>query len=319
MSFDFQSSFDLVKTINVKITVSGIEGNHTPERLINNDNFDPARRWESFGTGQWIDFQFNQPIPLYGLDISWYKGNERRETFEILTSMIADVLWKGMSTGYTGSYETYKFKDRLVTKNIRILCRGNTENEMNAITSIKFRLDPITEQGVLEFPSCPPGQHWHTVLNRCVADVITEPPNIIITEPIQTVKHGDHVMIEGSQTTDPNGATMFFEWVQTAGDLVKTSNTLEPNLLFTAPTIDTELEFRLNVRNSGNISAYKDAKVVVRAAIPKCPTGEYWDEESKKCVSINEIHAETNPIFLDETPTLTRSSKTKNKTKSKSK
>ena len=286
---EYQSKFDVTKTVNVKMTVSSYEegttpaNTHPPANIINNDNFDPSKRWTCYGNNNFIDFDFDQQLTIYGLSIAWYAGNEYRYTFKIKSSSL--ILFNGVSSGMPGGYETYKFKRPVTTNNIRILCNGNLSDEWTRITAIRFRLESIPESTVPPFPDCPEGQHWHEALQTCVSDMITKPPNIVITEPLQTVRQGDSVSLDASQTTDPIGSNLFYEWIQTGGELILTGSKLQPNIVFRAPTVDTEIKFRLKVTNAGNLSATKDAKVVVRAAIPQCPPGEYWDETSKQCVS----------------------------------
>lgn len=286
---EFHSKFDLIRTIDVKINVSDYEVgpnvnmNHPPDKLVNNDNYDGSRRWAAYGPMHYIDFTFDQELPVYGLNIAFYGGNSCRYTFEILSNSVSEILWKGQSAMGSG-YEVYKFNEMLHTRNIRILMRGNNLDQWNAITAVRFRLDPISEPGVPRFPDCPPGQHWHDALQTCIPDIIKEPPKIVIADPVQTVVHGSRVMIDASKTTDPNGVSVFYEWNQIGGEQVNMGNTLQPNLIFTVPTIDTELSFRLRAVNSANLSSTATAKVVVRKQIPQCPPGTYWDEDEKRCI-----------------------------------
>ena len=266
---EFDASFEITKKINVKITCSDFElgqnenFTHSPEKIIDNDNFDGSRRWAAYGPLHWINFDFDQTLTFYGLDIAWYKGNESKTAFEITSRTVPEEkLWKGKSTGYLGSYETYKFNDQINTKNIKIICHGN---EWNMITSVKFRLDPIQEDGIEPFPDCPEGKHWHDTLQKCVDNTISKPPEVKILTPLLTVKQGDSVELNGSQTTDPEGAGLRYIWTQIGGDLIPTSSKSEPNLIFRVPTVDTELAFRLTVTNTGNLSSSADARIVVRA------------------------------------------------------
>lgn len=290
----FQAKFDVTKTVNVKITASNYEigpspaTTHTPENIINNDSFDPSKRWTVEGNNHFIDFDFDQQLVVHGVSIAWYAGNENRYTFKIKSSSAPGILFNGVSTGGIGSYETYKLKTPLTTNNIRILCNGNLEDEWTRISAIQFRLEPILENTVAPFPDCPEGQHWHEALGRCISDIITEPPNIVIIDPIQTVRQGDSVSLDASQSSDPIGSNLFFEWIQVGGELIPTGSKLQSNIVFRAPTVDSELKFRLKVTNAGNLSSTKDATVVVRASIPQCPPGEVWDEKTKRCISPQE-------------------------------
>ena len=321
MSLVFESKFDITKTINTKITVSDYEVGpnpaltHTPEKIINNDNFDGSRRWTVYGNNHFIDFEFDQQLTIHGLSIAWYSGNEYRYTFKITSRDASGILFNGVSTG-TGSYETYKFKTPITTNHLRILCNGNLRDEWTRITTIRFQVESIVDSAsiVAPFPDCPENMHWHEALQRCVNDHITEPPNIVIIDPVQTVKHGDKVMIDASRTTDPIGANLFYEWIQIAGELVRTGSKLQPSIMFVTPTIDTEIKFRLKVTNAGNISATQDATVVVRSAIPQCPPGSVWNESEKRCVDISTDHqTKTDPKLLAKTTTTAKKRKPKPK------
>lgn len=273
----YESQFDVTKTVNVKITVSDSEllpsGMRTPEHILSNDvngTFDGNKRWSVAGKNHYIDFEFDQILSIYGVDIGWYQGNEFRYVFKITSNSVDHALFNGLSSGNSTSYETYEFARHVNTRNIRIFCSGNLWDEWTRISAIKFRLEsiPVTEQTVEPLPYCPEGQRWHEILQKCVPNEITEPPHIVISELLQSVRQGDNVLIDASNTTDPVGANLFFEWIQIGGDLVNTSNKLQPTLTFRAPTIDTELKFRLLVSNSGDLKSYQDTTVVVRAEKP---------------------------------------------------
>lgn len=271
-----QSSFDFTKTINVKITASDSEltpsMTRSPQHLLTNDHFgtfDGNKRWAVYGNKHYLDFEFDQIITIYGVNIAWYEGNEFRYMFKITSNSVDHILFNGVSAG-TANYETYEFDRPVNTRNIRILCNGNLTDEWNRISAIKFRLEPIpvSESTVDPYPTCPEGQRWHETLGKCVPEKVTEPPVVKILEEMQTVKQGDNVLIDGSQSMDPIGANLYYEWIQIGGELVNTGNKLQPTLTFRAPTIDTELKFRLLVSNSGDLKSYKDATVVVRADKP---------------------------------------------------
>ena len=294
----YESSFDFTKTIKVKITSSDSEMTQsitrTPQYLLNNDNngsFDGNKRWAAYGNKHYLEFEFDQILTIHGLNIAWYQGNEFRYMFKITSNSVDHVLFNGVSDG-TSNYQTYEFDRPVNTRNIRILCNGNTVDDWNRISAIKFRLEPIptTEQTVDPYPTCPEGQRWHEILGKCVPNEITEPPIIKIQPTTQIIKQGDNVFIDGSQTTDPVGSTLYYEWIQIAGDLVNTGNKLQPTLTFRAPTIDTELKFRLLVTNSGDLKSYGDATVIVRADKPIVNISEVKQILDQRLPAVSEIH-----------------------------
>ena len=270
----------------MKITSDVVEANYPPTFILKNENngtFDGNKRWASYGIGNWIDFKFDESLDIYGIDVAWYRGNERRHTFKIYAGHAQ--VFNGVSTGNDSVYETYKFLEPISTRNIRIVCYGNTYDQWNEIAAVAFRTEPVTVPTIAAFPDCPDGQHWHQALSKCVEDVVTKPPIIVINDALQTVKHGDRILIDGSNSSDPNGSPLFYEWIQTRGELVMASSLLQPTITFVAPTVDTELVFRLKVTNEGNLYTTKDARIVVRSEIPICPPGQVWSESLKECVS----------------------------------
>ena len=95
-------------------------------------------------------------------------------------------------------------------------------------------------------------------------------------------------------TTDPVGYSLYYEWIQIAGDLVNTGNKLQPTLTFRAPTIDTELKFRLLVTNSGDLKSYGDATVIVRADKPIVNISEVKQILDQRLPAVSEIHTDPN-------------------------
>ena len=275
--FEFTSSFDIVKRVNVGIEVSDFTS--SPEFILNNDvngTFDGKKRWAVSGIGQWMDFKFDSDVTLYGINIAWYRGNERKQSFKIYANN--RLVFNGLSTGNNSSYEVYAFDEPILTDNVRITCYGNNIDQLNEISAVAFRPEAMTDTTVPEIAECPPGRHWNEVLQKCVSDSIDEPPLAVINQALETVKQGDKVILDGSNSSDPNGVPISFEWVQTRGELVTVSSFIEPTIMFRAPTVDTEIGFRLKVTNTGNLWATKDAKVIVRSD----PQGEIMKEIIEK-------------------------------------
>lgn len=276
----FESYFDIVKRVSVVITAS--DYTNSPQHILHNEvsgTFDGNKRWAVSGSGHWIDFAFDQEIQIYGVNIAWYCGNQRKQTFKIYAKSVQ--LFNGVSSG-SDAYDTYKFAEPITTKSLRIVCF----DQDNAISAISFRCEPIDGITVPPTPDCKHGQHWNESLGKCVDDYITSHPNAVLAQKLQTVKQGTRVLVDASQSNDPNGSTLIYQWAQIGGEQVKTSDPLQPTLTFVAPTIDTTLLFRVYVTNAGTLTSSNDAVVAVRATMPQCPPGQIWDEESKSCVNV---------------------------------
>jgi choice-of-anchor B domain-containing protein len=73
------------------------------------------------------------------------------------------------------------------------------------------------------------------------------------------------VTLDGSQSSDPNGAVPLFEWVQTSGPTVALNDAGAAATSFTAPTVasDTLLHFDLTVTDAGGLSDSASTTVTV--------------------------------------------------------
>jgi hypothetical protein len=73
----------------------------------------------------------------------------------------------------------------------------------------------------------------------------------------QTVEEGAQVMLNGTNSSDPEGAPLTFNWAQLAGPSVTFSSVTAAQPTFTAPQVDTAgaaLEFQLTVTADGRSS-----------------------------------------------------------------
>ena len=86
-------------------------------------------------------------------------------------------------------------------------------------------------------------------------------PPIVNAGPSQTVKQGQTVQLDGTQSTSPGGATLTYQWVQRAGPPVILSDAASAAPSFVAPNgllEDTSLSFDLVVSN-GNFTSLPDS------------------------------------------------------------
>ena len=85
----------------------------------------------------------------------------------------------------------------------------------------------------------------------------------------QTVAAGSRVTLDGSGSSDADGALAAYQWVQTSGTDVSLSNTDQAAVSFAAPQADmtVTLTFRLTVTDNDGATASDDVSVTVQ------PTG----------------------------------------------
>ena len=78
----------------------------------------------------------------------------------------------------------------------------------------------------------------------------------------QTVAHGTRVTLDGSESSDPDGDSLTYEWTQILGDEVNLSNSDTTKPSFTAPSKGQGLTFRLEV-SDGSGSARDLVQITV--------------------------------------------------------
>jgi hypothetical protein len=95
-------------------------------------------RWSNEGTGSWITLDLGSQKTVCRVDIGWYKGNERVNSFDIHVSKDGSSFTKifsDQSSGTTTSIEKYDVSDTKA-RYVRITFTGNDVNNWASITEI---------------------------------------------------------------------------------------------------------------------------------------------------------------------------------------
>jgi hypothetical protein len=146
--------------------------------------------------------------------------------------------------------------------------------------SLTFRLT-VTDDGDLK-------DSENTIVN---VRFVNEPPEAN-AGPNQTVFEGTKVTLDGSNSTDPEGRDLTFQWKQVAGPSVTLSHTQAAKPTFTAPDVGpggASLTFRLTVSDNEGL---KDTDTTVVNVIgendpPKADAGPYQTVDEENMVTLD--------------------------------
>ena len=117
-----------------KVSASGNDGN-VPQRTVDGLL---TTRWSNPGLPSWIQYDFGIAKTLCYVDIDWYRGQVRENSFTI--SISSDkVNFKPILTttsdGVTSSFERYNVPDT-VGRYVRITVTDNSENNYASISEV---------------------------------------------------------------------------------------------------------------------------------------------------------------------------------------
>lgn len=141
-----KSILDKLRIVNsdnparVKIeSLSSSSGTEEPD--YNSVDGNEITRWAARGSGEWIMYEFTEPSSVSAVELCWWLGHTRKETFDMLLSNDG-VNWKkvysGQSDGVTSGFEKIKIKDDGVYKYLKIVGFCNTSNDMNSLSEIRI-------------------------------------------------------------------------------------------------------------------------------------------------------------------------------------
>lgn len=92
----------------------------------------------------------------------------------------------------------------------------------------------------------------------------------------QSVRSNDIVQLDGSNSSDPNGSPLSYQWSQSAGPEVSLSDSSSSSPTFTAPEVNepTDLIFELTVTNEQGITSEPDEVIITVNPVTTPPKEE---------------------------------------------
>ena len=121
------------------ISATGNDG-HIPQNTLDNK---VNTRWSNLGLPSWIQYNLGSSQRICDVDISWYRGNQRVNTFTISASEDGEsfrTIFIGKSSGKTISPEEYNVIDTNA-KYLRITDMRNSENSWASISEVDINGD----------------------------------------------------------------------------------------------------------------------------------------------------------------------------------
>ena len=146
-------------------------------------------------------------------------------------------------------------------------------------TDLVFQLTVTDNNNAVDIATCKVIVKIITPLNR---------PPIANAGLDQTVNAGDTVTLDGPKSQDPEGKSLRYSWIQTAGPTDIALNGVDTSTpTSTAPPVvsaDTIYTFKLTVTDESGTSSYDDVKVAVKYIAPT-PIPEPKEEEPEEEVA----------------------------------
>ncbi|HEU5460890.1 MAG TPA: discoidin domain-containing protein, partial [Nitrososphaeraceae archaeon] len=139
VSFGDNTSCKPEKAMNV--TAIGHAANNTELNAIDGNQ---TTRWSNYGLDSWVQVDFGKAKEICDIDISWYKGDNRKVNFTISTSLDGEIfsnLFSETSSGLTNGPEKFDIPD-VKTRFLKLTVNDNSMNEWSSISEMDIN-NPI--------------------------------------------------------------------------------------------------------------------------------------------------------------------------------
>lgn len=115
------------------VEASSEDGKHTVHAAIDGK---ALTRWSSLGKGEWLEMDFASPQKIDAIEMSFFKGDERTQSFEVAVDG-ETVLQDQESNGKTLALERFPFPKAVdASSSVTIKGGGNSQNDWNSMTEV---------------------------------------------------------------------------------------------------------------------------------------------------------------------------------------
>jgi hypothetical protein len=122
-------------------------------------DLNPQTLWSTYGMGAWLQLDLGKVKTVCGLDIAWYKGNQRNVNFIISVSKDGSTyknVFDSKSSGTTTSFERYDLQD-VDARYVKITVNGNTQNNYATIADLRVNTAGLENINPVEQPNVSSG------------------------------------------------------------------------------------------------------------------------------------------------------------------
>ena len=95
-------------------------------------------RWSAEGKKEWLKIDLAAPTKINALEISFFKGDERTQSFKVAVDGNT-LLTKQSSSGKTLAMQRFPFPADIKANTVTIFGKGNSENDWNSLTEVIVR------------------------------------------------------------------------------------------------------------------------------------------------------------------------------------
>ena len=113
------------------VKASSEEGQNTPRSAVDGKSI---TRWSSKGKDEWLELDFGSPVIMNAVEISFFKGDERKQSFEVFAEGKA-VLENKKSSGKTLALQKFPFEET-TGSSLTIMAKGNSVDDWNSLTEV---------------------------------------------------------------------------------------------------------------------------------------------------------------------------------------